>query len=328
GQLLATGQPTAAPPPRSIESMTSIPPPVVAKPPLAPAAPAYGDPALKNPWNEGTPKAVPSSASTPRESPPSAPISTTAVASRRTPAASTIRLRATGGTGLLRRYDVSSTNVADSGLSFPLDPTSLVRGGVEFQIPSVSLGFDLDAAFRPIRYEVGPVGEEAATPGGSIFDVALWTNYYLPLSNDEMPLLLIPRAGGRLERSSVEEHRGNFVVSSTSFALLAGLGLRWPVNRTLELAAFAEGGWLPSYSESPAQSGDSATGFTLGGDVNVRIWLTSLLGIAIDSRYRYNQINFDGVPSRQVPDGEVGQLENLTVATQDLLTSIGLALRL
>ncbi|MEL7372646.1 MAG: hypothetical protein AAFN74_27215, partial [Myxococcota bacterium] len=79
GQLLATGKPRAAPPPRSIESMTSIPPrQAPTEPALAPESPADADPALKNPWNnEGTNNAAPLAAA---PSPPASTVEPPAVA--------------------------------------------------------------------------------------------------------------------------------------------------------------------------------------------------------------------------------------------------------
>ena len=239
-----------------------------------------------------------------------------------------LRIDISGGAGLLRRYDVSSANVGDSGLSYPLDPTSLLRAGVDLLIPKTSLGFDIDFAFRPVQYEVGPVGQPAETPSGMLINTAVWVNYQVPLAGaGRQAIRLIPRIGGRLDTAPVDSHPGNFVIPATSITVVGGVGVRWPINRTLEVSAAIDGGWIASYSEERAVSGDGGTGFSVGGDLDVRIWLSSMIGIAFDTQYRFAQVNFDGLPTRQVPNGETGQLENLTVSTQDLLTSVGMALR-
>ena len=239
-----------------------------------------------------------------------------------------IRLDVAGGAGLLRRYDVSSSNVADSGLSYPLDPTSLIRAGAELILPGVELGLEVDFAFRPVQYEVGPVGAEPDEPGGMIINTATWVTYHVRLAGEgRNAFRLIPKVGARFDIAPVDEHDANFIVSSTAISVVGGLGMRWPVNRVLEIGAAFDGGWVASYSEDPGTSGDSSGGFTLGGELELRFWLTSAIGIALDTRYRYTQVDFDGVPSRPVPNAEVGQLENVSVTTQDLLTSLGLALR-
>ena len=282
----------------------------------------------------------------PRASPPSSRVARAAAADSSAPRAServqaqapppgldgentaVFRFDVSGGAGLLRRYDVSSASVDDSGLSFPLDPTSLVQAGFDVVIPSVGLGAELDFALRPVRYEVGTVGQEPDMPSGLLINTVLWATYHIILAGDgEQAVRLLPKIGGRLDMAPVDQHAANFVISTTAIAVVGGVELRWPVNRTLELGVAIDGGYIASYSEDPTTSGNDGAGFTAGGDLEVRIWLTSTIGIAFDSRYRYAQVDFDGVPTRQVPDAEQGELENVTVATQDLLTSVGVALR-
>ncbi len=244
------------------------------------------------------------------------------------PRAAAVRLSVTGGAGLLRRYDVSSDAVDDSGLSFPLDPTSLVQTNVELLIPTVGLGAEIDGALRLIRYEVGTLGEDPERPFGFIVNGAFWATYHFELAGSGRGALrLIPKIGARLDVASVDEHAANFVISTTALSVAGGLGLRWPVSRTLEIVLAVDGGWVALYEERPTTSGDAQLGFTVGGELDVRIWLTSAFGIAIDSQFRYMRVDFDGAPTRSVPVAEQEQLQDVTVSTQDVLTSMGLALR-
>ena len=313
------GEPAIESPPSPAPS-----PPLVGLEPSAPPPPPFGDEPTNAPMNEARvdePLRTDAPAAEAQIERPLQPSATSVEVD-------IIRFEVGGGAGLLRRYDVSSAAVDDSGLSYPLDPTSLVQAGVDLLWPSVGLGAELDFAFRPVRYEVGIANQAPDRPGGLIINGAGWMTYHFELAGSgRYALRLIPKVGARIDVAPVDEHSANFVISSTAIAVAGGLGLRWPVNRTLEIGLAVDGGWVASYSEDPATSGDGGAGFTVGGDLDLRIWLTSTIGIAIDSRYRFLQVSFDGAPTRQLPTAEQGRLENVTVSTQDLLTSLGIALR-
>jgi hypothetical protein len=239
-----------------------------------------------------------------------------------------LRLMVAGGAGVMRSYDLSSAAVPNSGLSYALDPLSLVSAKVEVITPGIPLAIMVRGAFRPVRYTVTVRDDASSTPGGSLLDVFGLLGYQLALGGEGRGAsLLIPYAGVRLGVASVDQHPGNIVLGSSTMAALGGLAVRLPVNELLELNLGVDGGLVLGYTEDGATSGANGSGVTFGGDLDVRLWVADWIAVAFDNRFTAESVTFDGQPTRQAPLGEQGQLADVTVSTKDLRSSIGVALR-
>lgn len=239
-----------------------------------------------------------------------------------------LRLSLTAGAGLLRNYTLSSDAVASSVLSYNLNPLSLVQADAEIIVPSVPVTAIVKAAFRPVGYTSGPRGAEQRV-SGTLLDVGLMAGYHLPIvGKGRTAIRLIPLVGARLALSSVGDDPSGILLASTMIVVQGGLLARLPINETLELDLGVDGGWIASYSESPATSGESGAGFTVAGDLGARIWLSESIAVAFDSRFTYEQIGFSGIPTRVTPASEQANLQNVSISMRDLRASIGVAFRL
>jgi hypothetical protein len=249
-----------------------------------------------------------------------------------------LRFTLTGGAGLLHTYDLASATVDSSRLSYRLDPLAMVASSAEVVIPSIGIGLDARFAYRPARLQVSvmnmapnpmdPNAGRANTPAGRFFDGTLLLEAQISLSGSGRGAFkLIPAAGGKVGVVSVDSHPGAIILSSQEFAPIGSLQLRMPINEVLELDLGVDGGWILSYKESPAASGSTVNGGpTIGGTFSARIWLSSSIGVAFDTRFDYDRISFSGPPSRILPIGEM--LDSVSLSTRDLRSGIGLALRL
>jgi hypothetical protein len=231
----------------------------------------------------------------------------------------------TAGSGLLHSYEVSAASVPKSGLSYSLAPVSLVALEAEVLLSSVGIGVLGRASFSPVRFQVNVGDEVSAEPAGSIFDAAGAVRIHF-LLGQETPAELVPMLGLRLSSVSVEENVANFVVASQSVIPFLGLALELPLTEALEARLGFEGGFVASFSEEPLGGGELDGGFSLGGNLGLRFWLSEAIGVAVDGRYDQETIDLKGRPERQVPENE--DLANASIGTQDLRASIGLALRL
>lgn len=242
------------------------------------------------------------------------------------------RAAVTGGAGILRSYDLTSDAVTSSRLSYKLAPLAMLAGEAEVIVPGLPLGVLARLAWRPVSFELKvadvPVGDDANKPKGMFLDTAALIRVHLPLGGEgRSAFRLIPAAGVRLGMLSVERHPSDLLVSHTTFSPILAVGARMPFNDVFELNLGVDGGLMLGYSESPAASGASFDGgFTLGGDLGARVWLSSAIAIAFDLRFDLEKASFTGRPTRiQAPNEE---LENATTTNQDLRTGIGLAFRL
>lgn len=240
-----------------------------------------------------------------------------------------LRFSIAAGSGLLRTYSLSSDAVDGSGLSYRLDPLSLVYADVELIVPGVPVTAIVKGAFRPVGYKVDPPGQETVRTSGSLVDASFMAGYHLTLNGrGREALRLIPLVGMRMNLASAGGDPSGIVVSSTLLALQGGVLARLPINEVLELNLQAEAGWIASYSESPTASGTGGAGFTAAGELGARIWLSSAVAIAFDNRFTYEQLSFTGAPTRVVPATEQSNLQNVRLSTKDLRASIGIAFRL
>ncbi|MCK6550446.1 hypothetical protein L6R52_31705, partial [Myxococcota bacterium] len=242
------------------------------------------------------------------------------------------RAAVTGGAGILRSYDLASDAVPSSRLSYKLAPLAMLAGEAEVIVPGLPVGVQAKVAWRPVSFELKvadvPAGDDANKPKGMFLDTAALIRVHLPLGGEgRNAFRLIPAAGVRLGMLSVERHPSDLLVSHTTFSPIVAVGARMPFNDVFELDVGVDGGLMLGYSESPAASGASfAGGFTLGGDVGARVWLSSAIAIAFDVRFDLEKASFDGRPTRIQAPNEA--LENATTTNQDLRTGIGLAFRL
>jgi hypothetical protein len=251
-----------------------------------------------------------------------------------------LRFGLNGGAGLLHTYDLSSANAQSSRLSYRLEPLALVAGSAEFVLPGIPIGIATRAAFRPVRFQISVdnaqpsnMGSDntgsarANQPSGKFLDLAGILNVHLAISGSgRQAFKLIPGVGIKMGILNVEQQPGNLIVSSTQLAAVGAFGLRMPLNDVLELDFGIDGGPIFSFKESPASSGASAAGFTLGGDFSARIWLSSAIGIAFDTRFDYDKLSFSGAATRTMVTSEM--LESVSTITKDLRTGIGIAFRL
>lgn len=308
---------TSAPPPPPPPSGTEAPPPpVVATAPPPPAPPP------------GPPPGPPPNSADPANTTSSANSAQVEIEPNRPKTTEFFRFSLGGGAGLLRTYNVSSEAINNSGLSYQLLPLSLVAADLEFVIPGVGLSIGAKGAFRPVRYVVEVGDLEPNNPRGMLLDVIASLGYQITLAGEgRTAFKLIPSAGARIGLSNVDQHPGDIILGYTMVAAIGGLAVRLPFNEVLELNLGVDGGYIFSYAERPSNSGNGGAGFTVGGDLGVRVWLTDYVAISFDSRFTFEQLSFDGTPPRQPPATEAGQLDNLSINTQDLRTALGLALR-
>lgn len=318
------------PPPATDEKLPDEPPPESPPPSEPPPMVAEKDP--PPPVNEPPPPPPPPPSPPPVAPPPSSSPanSTQTVVTPTNPAdePELLRFSVTAGSGLLRTYGLSSAAVDASNLSFSMKPSGLFAADAELVAPGVPIAVALRGAFRPIRYETSILGS-VSNPSGSLLDVSGMFGFHVTLAGTgRTRYKLIPAVGARLSLANVAEHPGNTVLGSTALATVGGLGLRLPFNDVLEVSFAVDGGLILSYSERPFTTGSNGAGFTIGGDLGARIWISDSVAIAFDNRFNLDQVTFEGSPTRQLPEDETGQLSNASVSIRDLRSSIGIALRL
>ncbi len=239
-----------------------------------------------------------------------------------------IRISFGAGAGLLRRYDLAFSSGNNSPLSHQLEPLSLLELRSEFIAPKVPVSLQLNAAFRPVKYNITIPGEEDVQPSGSILDLMFLAGYHVGIAGSgRQTYKIIPSVGARFALSNVSAHQPNILLSTTTLAVIGGLGFRLPFNDVLELSFGVDGGLIVGYSEDPGTSGGGASGITIGGDLSVRLWLSDAIAIAIDNRFTFESVGFDGTPDRQLPESEPQDVQDATITTQDLRTSAGVAVR-
>jgi hypothetical protein len=232
------------------------------------------------------------------------------------------------GAGLIRAYELVSPGLGRSSVSHQLDPLAHYAGRIDLRVPGGVFGMALSGSFRPVSYQVDAGAEGSSAPGGSLTEAGGAALWHLSLGRGTRALTLIPQLGARLALGSVEPHPGNAVLSTTAFALTGGLAVRGRPVANLELQAGLDGGILLSYTESPRTSGGSPRGFTAGGDLGARLWLTRSLALGLDVRFGMDRVAFVDEPTRRLPPIEEGRLSDLELTVTELRSSVGATFRM
>ncbi len=234
-----------------------------------------------------------------------------------------LRLVLGAGSGILHNYRLSNGAGITSGLSFELVPSALFGAEAELRWPWPMLGLWARAALSPVRYQVTVEGVLREQPGGYLLDGATQLRLHLSLSE---VLSFIPALGVRFGLARVDEHRGNFILSQTTLAPEAAVGLRFVPNPHWELNVSLSGAYLLLLRESPVNSGAPGPGVVAGGHLDARWWITPGFGLAADAHFDLLRASMTGAPSRQIPEGEV--IDGASLTTLDLRVQLGVALRL
>ncbi len=267
--------------------------------------------------------------------PPRRKTAPASVQSRQSPSSSAqkgnqeiIRVSLSAGAGLLRSYQLSAPSLDSSSLSYQLNPLSLAVLRAEFFTPGIPLTIQLRSAFRPVQYEVSGDNGDTNTPSGLILDGQLSLGWMIDLYQEySRRFSVIPKVGARYYSSTADAHPGPIVVDSSAITAFAGLMGRFAFNEMLELDLGFDGGMILSYEESPKNTGSSNGGFSLGGDLNARIWLNETFAVAFDNRFSYDSVSFTGTPSRILPLNETNQLRDASLSLRDLRSSLGIAVK-
>lgn len=271
-------------------------------------------------------RANPPPAEGPTVSPTPPPATETSVETNGRPP-NLLRFTVAGGSGLMRSYQLSASEIGRSALSHVIDPIGLLALEGEVVLPKIGAGLELRGAFRPVRYSIDAKGPASSAPSGSILDTSGALTYHLLLGGGDDPLRLIPRLGFRGTFAQVEEHPEAIIPSSTTLAVYTGAAMRWPINDVFEVSAGLEGGLVVAYQETPSRSGTSVSGLMLAGKLGARIWVTQHLAIAFDNDLTMDSLSFGGAPTRTLPPDEVGRVADATVRILDLRSSVGATLR-
>ena len=266
-------------------------------------------------------RAPPSSTTTRAEAPPIQDVFT------KKPQTHKIELSMTAGAGLVHQYELSANSIGRSALSYTLDPQSLLDLRGLFELPIDRLLVDCRVAFRPVSYSVQLSGEQQPVePGGFLIDAQAALSFRIPLSSRGAQLR--PTVGARTQWRNIDDHPTRALLNSQTASLFGGMIAIVPIHRAVDLRSGIDAGPILIYNESPGRSGQAGVGITVGGDLGFRIWLTPTWALAIDSRYTYDRIPFEGSPERAFPQNEVGQVRNADIEISDLRASIGVAIRI
>ena len=234
----------------------------------------------------------------------------------------------TAGSGLLHTYDLSSADVDSSGLSYRLSPVALLAADVEVRIPGVGVGAIARLAFSPVLFEVNVDNAKVAEPGGSLLDFAFGLNIHLPISGSgRRAYEVVPAAGLRLVSLAVDKHPGYIILESSSVTPFVGVAMNLPVTDALAVSVGLDGGFVVSYTEAPDATGTSSNGgLQIGGALGLRYWLMDMIGLSLETRFDMQSVSLGGKANRQLPQQE--ELEDASISTKDLRTSIGVAFRI
>lgn len=248
-----------------------------------------------------------------------------------------LRLRLGAGAQLVRNYSLTNRLAngdarAVSGLSYRVYAGPGISFGLNWLLPGVPLEIDATGRYRLIRFSVDLQGQ-VTTPTGYFFDGELKLGYRLALSGerpsgsdildqDSLQLQLGARWGASGLNSQVERI---VILGYQSQALLLGATTNLHFG-PVELLLGAEGGLILRYAETPDASGDSPSGFTLGGFGGLRYWFGHL-GISLDAHLQNDRVQFSGLAGRTAYEGEEGRID-YGLNNFDFVTTLGVALRL
>jgi hypothetical protein len=204
---------------------------------------------------------------------------------------------------------------------------ALFSGSVEFLLPRVGVGVLVRGSYSPIKYQLTVNDMPNATPRGSLLDLNFDLRLHYPLSGTGRATYeLVPLAGLRIASTSVDTNPGSIILSARAFAPVVGVGLVMPLAELLELTLNVDGGLVVSYSEDPFSGGESNGGLCVGGGADLRLWLSEMIAVAVDTRFDLLSAKRKGPSTRQHPPDEV--LDNVRISTKDLRAALGIAFRL
>ena len=233
-----------------------------------------------------------------------------------------------GGSGLLHTYDISTSGLDSSGLSYRLDPVALFGAEIQVLLPELPVSVLGRIAFSPLQFKISVDNMDVdPQPKGSIIDIGFNFNLHLPVSGSGRSAYeVLPNVGLRITTLSVGTHTADIILSSTAITPFLGLSFRMPFTEALIATIDVDGGLVASYTEDPKDSGDSGLGFQIGAGLNAKYWISDLIGIAFATRFDMQSVGRDGLGSRTRPKGE--NLTDPTITTKDLRASLGVAVRL
>ncbi len=238
-----------------------------------------------------------------------------------------VRVGVQGGAGVLRSYTLA-TNEGSSALSYTLDPLSMIAFDFELIVPKANVGLRIDSAFRPVAYSIDRGEDGTAFPSGLLIDFMGAVNYHAEvLGSGRDALKVIPNAGVRVAAANVEQHTGNIIPSATGISVFVGTDARYPINDLFEVEGGAFFGLVVAYDETPLASGNANGGFTAGGRVGMRVWVTPYLGITFDNVLSYDAISLSDAPERPLPPDEEGRISDASITIFDVRSSVGIAFR-
>ncbi len=214
------------------------------------------------------------------------------------------------GSGLYRDYRVSTEAIDRSRLSHRASPVPLFRVAARVMLDELNLGLRANFEFRTQRYtiQLGEAGE--IDPQGYLIDLELGLIYRLRWGRVD----IMPRAGVRLNVSSVDDQEFPILVSATAVTPTLGIGLLWQGDGW-DARAAADVGWTAVYEERPRTTGERGQGPGLLFRSGLTFWLTEELGVGLDTALSVDVLSFDGALTRTVPNAEEPDLSdaNLTI---------------
>ena len=227
------------------------------------------------------------------------------------------------GSGLYRDYRISTEAIDRSRLSHRASPVPLFRVAAHVVLEALDLGFRANLEFRTQQYTV-ELGEEGQVdPEGYLLDLELGVLYRLQWGRVD----IMPRAGVRVNVSSVDDQEFPILVSATAVAPTVGVGLLWQ-GESWDARAGADVGWTVFYEERPRTTGDGGQGPGVLLRGGLTFWLTEELGVGLDTVLSIDVLSFDGGLTRTVPNAEEPGLRDANLTIIDWRATASARLRL
>lgn len=188
-----------------------------------------------------------------------------------------------------------------TALTHTISPMLLAELGLSFLL-SDNFGVDLNASYIPTSFKLNvnpPVTPNE--PSGAYINAGGDIFYNLHLGDS---LVLAPVLGADMRMLQVDEQA--VILGWTEVS--AGGGLRLTILGSARLAFILEGQgrYILSYSETPASTGESPSGFSVTGGAGLRFWFTDSIGAYGRLSYSYAKISMSGAGDRTVFQGDPG----------------------
>jgi hypothetical protein len=181
---------------------------------------------------------------------------------------------------------------------------------------NLGLGIQIDLSY--VLISVSPNTNTVVTPnepGGHFMDIRVMADYEFVLIHFGQSVLsglyVTPSAGIEYQGLDVDQQQPfSLVIGSKTVLLPLGLGLGLRFQR-LTLEANARLGFIASYLESPASTGDSAGGLDLYTGAVARYWISSTLGVFFQGGYEFTRISMSGPGTRTIPSASPALMDAL-----------------